>query len=445
MAHHLACLPVDATRVARCGHELSARAVLVPEQPGWAVTLNKPRGRSSTVVLAGVLATATLSACGSTPPLSAAAAPAAQAISQAPANVAASVSDAKLHGTWEAPVGTGSAEVTSYKVFVGERPPVTVPATARSYDVKIDRDELLFFQVAAITAAGQGTPASVEVPRPQEWDAAPEAAATRRTTARRAAARAAATPAPAPTPAPVTTIEKTTTKYVQVPSPTVTVTAAAKVPPASVRPTAPADDWSALFARSKKSVVQVFNDRCDGPDSTGTAFFVGDRLLATAAHVVDDTADLFVVVDGKGYPAVRVGTDYANDLALLRIPKAFPGRSLELAGEFPTVGTGVVVIGHSVGWPLSMQHGVVSAVDVTVDDIPGLGVRKGLLQTDTQNDKGSSGGPVLTSSGEVVGIVSFGWGAVPPHFVLGLNIGSPMAKATIADWRSDIVRQPADC
>jgi S1-C subfamily serine protease/Flp pilus assembly protein TadD len=178
---------------------------------------------------------------------------------------------------------------------------------------------------------------------------------------------------------------------------------AAAQPAGAPKPAALSADT--LYTRTAPAVVriEVRDDRFRGV-SQGTGFFVSaDGLLVTNYHVIDggafatlETADgstLFV----EGVVAV----DKVQDLALLKV-KTGGARCLELGpDERPPVGTRVFAIGHPRGVRHStLSEGLVSSIGVA------LGGDVASIQTTAPVSPGSSGGPLITADGKVVGVIA---------------------------------------
>jgi serine protease Do len=144
----------------------------------------------------------------------------------------------------------------------------------------------------------------------------------------------------------------------------------------------------------------------DGPRQGSGSGFVVDRhgYILTNHHVIDGADRITVTMaDGRSFRGHLVGSDAAIDVALLRIdadgrlPEAPLGNSDELR-----VGEWVCAIGNPLGYVHSVTVGVVSFVgrklfDQSLDDY---------IQTDAAINFGNSGGPLINSAGEVVGINS---------------------------------------
>ena len=137
----------------------------------------------------------------------------------------------------------------------------------------------------------------------------------------------------------------------------------------------------------------------------GSGFIIdSDGYILTNHHVIDAADRISVTLaDGRAFRAEVVGADPAIDVALLRIkggsnlPEAPMGNSDDLR-----VGEWVCAIGNPLGYVHSVTVGVVSFIgrklfDASLDDY---------IQTDAAINFGNSGGPLINSRGEVIGINS---------------------------------------
>jgi S1-C subfamily serine protease len=142
--------------------------------------------------------------------------------------------------------------------------------------------------------------------------------------------------------------------------------------------------------------------------SSGSGFEIdGSGTILTNWHVVENAAKVMVSVS-EHRRAVRarvVGKDPLRDLALLRIPtEGLTLRPLKLGRSSGVqVGEPVLAIGNPFGYTRTLTTGVVSALGRQIQAPNGATIED-VLQTDAALDPGSSGGPLLNSQGEVIGI-----------------------------------------
>jgi len=168
----------------------------------------------------------------------------------------------------------------------------------------------------------------------------------------------------------------------------------------------PAIDVAAVLQTITPSVVTIISNLADGR-ATGTGVVISsDGEILTNAHVVEgaDSVSVMFVDSLNPVSAQVLAIDMGNDLALLRV---------DLSGLLPVVfadatsidiGDDVVAVGFALnldGGP-TVTRGIVSALNRTITS--GDGALDGLIQTDTAISSGNSGGPLLNTSGQVIGI-----------------------------------------
>ena len=167
------------------------------------------------------------------------------------------------------------------------------------------------------------------------------------------------------------------------------------------------DAYSSAVIRAVEMVgPAVVKIEGEGGGGSGV-LFTPDGLILTNCHVVEHTGDLSVVTpDGRSAPADVVGQDTDTDLAVVRI-EASAGSPLPWAmlGDSRAVRVGqvAIAIGNPYGFNHSVTAGVVSALGRSLRARSGR-LMDDIIQTDASLNPGNSGGPLVTSRGEVIGI-----------------------------------------
>lgn len=156
-----------------------------------------------------------------------------------------------------------------------------------------------------------------------------------------------------------------------------------------------------LFRKYKSSVVVVLAfDKNGLPSAIGSGFYFEDDLIATNAHVIQNASKVVLRTIGSDNPFEATEIAHLSkglDLALLRVPRrGIPVPVSSAAGI--EVGEKVVAIGNPRGLEGTVSEGIVSAIRGREDFR--------MLQITAPISPGSSGGPVFSEIGTVIGVAT---------------------------------------
>ncbi|HNW89068.1 MAG TPA: S1C family serine protease [Bacteroidales bacterium] len=174
-----------------------------------------------------------------------------------------------------------------------------------------------------------------------------------------------------------------------------------------------AQDATVIYKNTANSTVTIETD-----NGLGSGFFVGENIIATNYHVIEGATTAYCYTNNsttkykiEGYLAA----DKSVDLILLKVI-GLTSPSIKLATATVTPGQKVYVLGSPKGLPATISDGIVSGLR----DFEGYK----LIQITAPISPGSSGGPVLNSSGELIGI-SVG------QFANGQNLNFAIPKTNL--------------
>lgn len=161
-----------------------------------------------------------------------------------------------------------------------------------------------------------------------------------------------------------------------------------------------------IYTKVIPSIVHIEVSGESGLSAGTGVIMTRDGYIVTNHHIIADRSKgLVVLSDGREFEARLVGSDVESDLAVLKITAKGLIPAQFGSSEHLRVGDTVVAIGNPLGSELfgTMTEGIVSAIDrdVTVD-----GYTMSLIQTTAALNPGNSGGALINTAGQVVGITN---------------------------------------
>lgn len=157
-------------------------------------------------------------------------------------------------------------------------------------------------------------------------------------------------------------------------------------------------DFSGIIEEAVKGVVSVSTER-----TAATGFVISeDGYVVTNYHVIEGNEKISILTyDRNVMDAQLVGFDGVRDLALLKVEGDFYDLDLADSDDLQ-VGNKVIAIGNPLGLSFSVSEGIISGLD----RIGPNGLDE-YIQTDVSLNPGNSGGPLINTEGDVVGINNF--------------------------------------
>jgi serine protease Do len=173
---------------------------------------------------------------------------------------------------------------------------------------------------------------------------------------------------------------------------------------------------SVLYRRCKKSVFLIYTSNEKGTFQ-GSGFFISpDGVAISNYHVFEDTyqgQERIHLGEDRVYRISRVlRKSQEHDYIIFQVDVPGQVPYLEIAQSLPAVGEEVFTIGNPRGLDQTLSQGIVS----------GYRRHRKLIQTTTEITHGSSGGPLMNMSGEVIGITTMGIGQANLNFAVNIHL-----------------------
>ncbi len=173
----------------------------------------------------------------------------------------------------------------------------------------------------------------------------------------------------------------------------------------------------AVIAKVRPAVVQV-NVTTQQGGAIGSGVIIDKRgYIVTNNHVVNGAQSMDITLyDGTKLPAQLVGTDPADDLAVVKITPPSKGLTVATLGDSSKlqIGQEVLAIGNPLGITQTVTHGIISALGRNVSEGQGGATIPNAIQTDAPINPGNSGGALVDLQGNLIGIPTLS--AIDPEF-----------------------------
>ena len=158
------------------------------------------------------------------------------------------------------------------------------------------------------------------------------------------------------------------------------------------------NDFSGIVQDSVKGVVSIITD-----NAIASGFIISDKgLIVTNYHVIENAERIRIILsDRSNLPAKIIAIDQEDDLALLDVDGQHDYLKFGDSDSLQ-VGRQVIAIGNPLGLSFSVTEGIISALDR-----PGPNGKREYIQTDVSLNPGNSGGPLIDTTGKVIGINNF--------------------------------------
>jgi len=195
------------------------------------------------------------------------------------------------------------------------------------------------------------------------------------------------------------------------------------------------DPFGGFFGRGQRGQGGTRKQQVQTPKKTATGSGViisTDGYIVTNNHVVDGADELTVTLhDSKEYSARIIGADKTTDLALIKIDaKNLPAIRIANSDNVK-VGEWVLAIGNPLGLNNTVTAGIISAKARTL----GANGVESFIQTDAAINAGNSGGALVNTNGELVGINAMLYSQTGSYSGYGFAIPTTMMNKVVADLK----------
>ncbi len=172
----------------------------------------------------------------------------------------------------------------------------------------------------------------------------------------------------------------------------------------------------AIVAKVDPAIVDI-NTVVGSGQAAGTGMIItSDGEILTNNHVVDRSTSIQVTIAGRAqtYTAHVIGADRSADIAVIQVDGVSGLPTVSIASSSSVqVGDAIIALGNALGQggTPNVSRGSITALDQTITASEGRGQSEqlsGMLQSDATIYPGDSGGPIVNSSGQVIGMITAG-------------------------------------
>ncbi len=197
----------------------------------------------------------------------------------------------------------------------------------------------------------------------------------------------------------------------------------------------------AIYNKCRDSVVEInaYSSLSDSGQGSGV-IISSDGYIVTNKHVVGTSTSFTVVFsDNTSEEATVVGTDSLTDIAVLKVNRTGLTPIEFGSSDNLSVGQKIYAIGNPYGYSWSFTDGMISGLERMVSTSSSSSVIPNMIQTNALVNPGNSGGPLLSSSGEMIGLISSIYStsgsAEGISFALPVETVSDIASSLIKDGK----------